>query len=77
MQTIAKNNTKVSTKAEPVAPPPPVLHNVEEAMTKLRISRSALYALMAAGRLKRVKIGGRTFIAAAEIERVVADGTPR
>ena len=45
---------------------------IPEAAFLLGISRSGLYDLINAGSLMRIKIGRRTLIPAAEIERIVA-----
>ena len=45
---------------------------ISEAAFLLGISRSGLYDLIANGTLRRVKIGRRALIPAAEIERIVA-----
>lgn len=42
---------------------------INEAAQYLRISRAFLYKLIHEGRLKTVKIGKRTIVRAAEIER--------
>jgi excisionase family DNA binding protein len=39
------------------------------------ISPWTIYAWLSQGRLKKVKIGSRTMIAASELERFIADGT--
>lgn len=51
---------------------PPLLHRIEEAARILGgIGRTTMYAEIKAGRLKTVKIAGRSFIAQAELERYV------
>lgn len=45
---------------------------IPEAAFLLGISRSGVYDLISAGSLLRIKIGRRTLIPAAEIERIVA-----
>lgn len=72
MTTTANSEAKPDTKK---TAPNPFLRTVHEALDELPISRSSLYALMASGRLKRIKIGGRTFLSAAELERVRTEGT--
>ena len=46
--------------------------SVREAAEHMRISRSMLYKLIGARRLIPVKIGSRTIITGAEIERCIA-----
>jgi excisionase family DNA binding protein len=45
---------------------------VEEAAEYLRISRSALYREIAAGKIKPAKIGARTIIVGSELARYLA-----
>jgi excisionase family DNA binding protein len=47
---------------------------VTEAATLLGVSRATVYKLAADGRIRLVKIGGRTLIPASEIERVAEAG---
>ena len=49
----------------------PLLHPVTEAAAILGIGRSMLYQLMAAGEIQTVKIGRRTLVTQAELERYV------
>lgn len=52
----------------------PFLHSIPEASKRLGgLSRSIIYLEIKAGRLRTVKIGGRTFIAEAELARYVAE----
>jgi excisionase family DNA binding protein len=46
--------------------------SVDEAAEHLRISRSAFYRLVAAGKIKTAKIGARTIVAGSELARYVA-----
>lgn len=48
-----------------------LLQPITEAYQSLGISRSTLYQLIKEGQLTPVKIGRRTFIAQAELERYV------
>lgn len=58
-------------------PAPPLLNDVNEAALKLGgIGRSTLYKMMADGEIAHVKIGRRSFIAQAELERYVASLEP-
>lgn len=45
---------------------------VAEAADKLRVSRSTLYTLLAAGQVRGVKIGRRRFVPASEVARIVS-----
>jgi excisionase family DNA binding protein len=47
----------------------PSCFTVSEAAHYLRISRALLYQLIRSGRIKTVKIGARTIVRAAELER--------
>lgn len=46
-----------------------------EAAEALGVERSTLYEWLHAGRLHSVKVGGRRLIAAAELRRLVAEGS--
>lgn len=66
-------------RAEVSAPTPapdesqgPLLLSLPEAREKLRVSKATLDRLMSQGRIARVKIGSRAFVAAAELERFIA-----
>lgn len=48
---------------------------VNEAAQLLGISRSTLYGLIGAGDVHAVKIGGRTLVTAAELDRYLAEIT--
>ena len=47
------------------------LMTIEEAATALRLSRFTLNNWLSQGRIKRVKIGRRTFIARQEVENLL------
>ena len=47
---------------------------VNDACDALQISRSHLYALAAAGKIKLIRIGGRTLVPEAEIDRLAEEG---
>jgi excisionase family DNA binding protein len=51
-----------------------VLLNVEEARARLRIGRTMLYRLIDAGDIRPVKIGNKTLIPIAEVERLAREG---
>jgi excisionase family DNA binding protein len=47
---------------------------VNEAVADYRLSRSTIYKLMSAGKLRTVKIGGRRLIPVEAIEALIAAG---
>jgi len=49
-------------------------YQVNEAAAAYRLSRSTLYKLMAIGKLRTVKIGGRRLIPVDAIEALIAGG---
>jgi len=49
--------------------PSPPCFTVTEAAQYLRISRALLYQLIRKGRIKTIKIGARTIVRGAELER--------
>jgi excisionase family DNA binding protein len=53
----------------------PVAHTVANACHLLSISRSTLYLLASRGKLRLVKVAGRTLIPASEIARLVSGAT--
>ena len=46
---------------------------IQEALTRLGISRTSLYKMASAGEIEIKKIGNRAVILSSEIERVLAD----
>jgi excisionase family DNA binding protein len=50
-------------------------HRVKDACQTLGISSATLYRLAAVGKIKLIKIGGRTLIPEAEIARLSNEGT--
>jgi excisionase family DNA binding protein len=48
---------------------------MREASQMLSVSRSSLYRHADQGKIKFIRIGGRTLVPAAEIERLSAEGT--
>jgi excisionase family DNA binding protein len=50
------------------------LLSINEACARLRCGRTTLYKLIAAGLLRTVKIGSKTLVPLAEIERIERDG---
>jgi excisionase family DNA binding protein len=47
------------------------LYTIEETMSLLKVSRAGLYRLMSSGKLKHVKLGGRTLIKESELSRFI------
>jgi excisionase family DNA binding protein len=59
-----------------VTPPANALtYRVDDGAALLGIGRVSLYRLIGAGKLRPVKIAGRTLISRSEIERIAASGT--
>ena len=57
-------------------PDGPRLYTAKEACAKLAISRTTLYELVKANRLRIVKVGTRQFrVPSSEIERFMAEGS--
>jgi excisionase family DNA binding protein len=46
--------------------------SIGESARKLGVGKSSVWALIAKGSIRRVKLGGRTVIPASEIERILA-----
>ena len=67
------NNRKVRTgwKASPNLQP--LLNRIEHGAARLGVSRSFMYREIGAGRLTVVKLGTRTLIAEAELQRFAAE----
>lgn len=66
--------------ASPPSPAPdqvdaagPLLLTLVEARERLRISKATLDRILRQGRLRKVKIGSRSFVAATEIERFITE----
>jgi predicted DNA-binding transcriptional regulator AlpA len=57
------------------APPPSALaHTIANACLRMGgISRSTIYNMIKAGRVRTIEIGGRTMVADSECQRVVAE----
>lgn len=52
----------------------PDAYTVNASCWKIGVSRSTLYQLMAAGKLRSIKIRGRRMIPTTELRRIVAEG---
>jgi excisionase family DNA binding protein len=52
----------------------PAAYTIPEAADQLRCSRSHIYKLIETGQLRRVRIGHRSIITAAEIDRILREG---
>lgn len=53
----------------------PKAYRVPDACRALGVGRSTIYKLASAGKLRLVRIGGRTVVPGAEIERLAKEGT--
>ncbi|WGJ14150.1 helix-turn-helix domain-containing protein [Methylocapsa sp. D3K7] len=53
----------------------PRARRINDACDALQISRSHLYALAAVGKIKLIRIGSRTLVPEAELDRLVEQGT--
>lgn len=62
----------MSTQTTPHADIPKVLYKIPEAVEMLSLSRSVIYRLMQAGRLRSVKEGGTRLIPASAIREYAA-----
>ena len=51
----------------------PLAHRIEDACNRLGIGRTMLYELIKAGELRTIKIGTRTLIPEADLQKVIAD----
>jgi len=49
------------------------LYRVSEAAQLLRISRPSVYRLWKSGKVKPIKVGGRTVFPESELERLIED----
>jgi hypothetical protein len=58
--------------AEKATLPAPLAYSVEAATAATGLSRSLIFELMNAGKLERVKIGGRTLIPADSLRALVS-----
>lgn len=63
--------TAVST----VYPNAPRAYRVPDACRALGVGRSTIYKLASSGKLRLVRIGGRTVVPGAEIDRLANEGT--
>ena len=58
---------------QPVEPnPPKIAYSIREACQASSLGRTTLYAHIAAGRLRAVRIGGRTVIPAESLHALIA-----
>lgn len=51
----------------------PLAHRIPDACQRLGIGRSMLYELIKSGEIRTVKIGTRTLIPEADLQKVIAD----
>lgn len=60
----------------PEAPPPPLAVTVNEAARMLSVSRTTIYELISAERIQARKLGSRTLIVVASMQRLLEDLPP-
>ena len=53
---------------------PPLAYRMNDAVRVSGVSRSKLYQLAADGRLKLTRVGGRTLVPHAELQRLIDEG---
>lgn len=59
----------------PTGPPmAPLAYRIPDAVRVLGVSKSKLYALAAEGKLKLSRVGGRTLVPHAELQRLIDEG---
>lgn len=51
--------------------PAPLAHRIPEACRRLGVGRSSLYELIKSGEVKTIKIGTRTLVPEAELQKVI------
>ena len=51
----------------------PLAHRIPDACNRLGIGRSMLYELIKSGEIRTVKIGTRTLVPEADLQKVIAD----
>lgn len=51
----------------------PLAHRIPDACQRIGVGRSSLYELIKSGRLKTVRIAGRTLVPESELQRLVAE----
>ncbi|RBP18162.1 excisionase family DNA binding protein [Roseiarcus fermentans] len=73
MDTIEANATGRRPIDTPAAHPPKA-RRVPEACKALGISKAMLYKLAARGKIRLVRIGGRTVVPESEIDRLASEG---
>ncbi|MGH8036507.1 MAG: helix-turn-helix transcriptional regulator [Stenotrophomonas sp.] len=50
----------------------PLLHRIPDACRRLSVSRTTLYELIKSGEIRSVKIGSRSLVPEADLQRVLA-----
>lgn len=51
----------------------PLAHRIPDACQRLSIGRTMLYQLIASGELRTIKIGTRTLVPEADLQKIIAD----
>lgn len=64
----------MANQVEQTSPFEVIAFRIPDAVKASGLSRSTLYELAAAGRLKLSQVGGRTLVPRAELERLIAEG---
>jgi excisionase family DNA binding protein len=72
-ETLAEKVAALMGKALPVADAPDLM-TAAEAAQYLRCARRRIYDLMSAGRLPRLREGGRVLVRRADLDRLVEEG---
>ena len=65
----------MSRPIEQISPHEVIALRIPDAVKASGLSRSTIYELAAAGRLKLCRIGGRTLVPRAELQRLIDEGT--
>ena len=68
MPSIPADQASIHGRAEPLA------YRIPDASRVSGLSKSFLYELAAAGRIKLSKVGGRTLVPRAELQRLIEEG---
>lgn len=51
----------------------PLAHRVEDACRMIGVGRTSLYRLISQGKLRTIRIAGRTLVSHREVERLIAE----
>lgn len=67
----------MSTPIEQTSPFEPMAYRVQDAVRVSGVSKSTIYELAATGELTLTKVGGRTLVPRAELQRLIEAGQRR